>query len=35
MDSINKIEEFTEGMEYNDFLKDNKTIFSHVLEQLK
>ncbi len=30
MDSINKIEEFTEGMEYNDFLKDNKTIFACV-----
>ena len=30
IDSINKIEEFTEGMEFNDFLKDNKTIFACI-----
>lgn len=24
------IEEFTEGMEFNDFLKDNKTIFACI-----
>jgi uncharacterized protein with HEPN domain len=30
IDSINKIEEFTEGMDYNDFLNDSKTIFACI-----
>lgn len=30
VDSMNKIDEFTKGMNYKDFIKDEKTIFAVV-----
>ncbi len=30
IDALSKIQQFTQGMEYNDFIKDDKTIFAVV-----